>query len=263
MHLRVSTVVLFILLTKGFSLTCYECQPGQHCPPRRCNGKCINTKTVDRFGPYREKADFRQRERARIPIRIKNKHAICHGTGTEQETESKKCAVSPDCKSWSIGTGCWIREHVNKCCDTDFCNADSGSLSQNPNGKRCYTCDEDDCSKTLSCWGNEDYCFTAYEFSSHQTVATKGCASKSACDQEPGEILGFNGNITCCEGNLCNVPQSGTQSFTDNSIKCPPQSFSDDRIKSVPQSFIDDSVRSVPQSFLFLCCSLFFFILLH
>ncbi|KAK2905498.1 hypothetical protein Q8A67_007297 [Cirrhinus molitorella] len=181
MHLRVSTVVLFILLTKGFSLTCYECQPG-----------------------------------------------------TEQETESKKCAVSPDCKSWSIGTGCWIREHVNKCCDTDFCNGDSGSLSQNPNGKRCYTCDEDDCSKTLSCWGNEDYCFTAYEFSSHQTVATKGCASKSACDQEPGEILGFNGNITCCEGNLCNLPQSGTQSFTDNSIKCPPQSFSDDRIKSIP-----------------------------
>ncbi|KAK2872304.1 hypothetical protein Q8A67_022201 [Cirrhinus molitorella] len=66
-----------------------------------------------------------------------------------------------------------------------------------------------------------------FEPSSQQSLATKGCASKSACDQEPGEILGLNGNITCCEGNLCNVAQSGTQSF------------------------------------LFLCCSLLSFILLH
>ncbi|KAI2651617.1 Xenoxin-2 [Labeo rohita] len=171
----------------------------------------------------------------------------------QQETVSKGCASSPDCKSWSVGTGCWIREYINKCCDTDHCNADPGSLSQNLNGKRCYTCDEEDCSKTVSCWGNENYCFTAYEPSSHQLVDTKGCASKSACDQEPGEILGFNGNIICCEGNLCNVAQSVTQTFMDNGVKSVTQSLTYNSVKSVNQSFMDNAIKSVTQRFLFLC----------
>ncbi|XP_050948461.1 uncharacterized protein LOC127152087 isoform X1 [Labeo rohita] len=264
MHLQVSIVVVFILLTGGLSLICYDCQSAQHCTrTRRCSGKCISTKTVDYFGPHREKADNGQRERARIPIRIKYKHAKCPGTGAQQETVSKGCASSPDCKSWSVGTGCWIREYINKCCDTDHCNADPGSLSQNLNGKRCYTCDEEDCSKTVSCWGNENYCFTAYEPSSHQLVDTKGCASKSACDQEPGEILGFNGNIICCEGNLCNVAQSVTQTFMDNGVKSVTQSLTYNSVKSVNQSFMDNAIKSVTQRFLFLCCSLLSFILLH
>ncbi|KAL1253418.1 hypothetical protein QQF64_018111 [Cirrhinus molitorella] len=235
MHLQVSIVVLFIPLTGGYSLECYACEPGQYCQysTRTCYDKCRSTKTVDYFGPHREEADNRQRERARTPIRIKNKHATCPGTGQKQETMSKGCANPHDCKSWSLGTGCWTREYVAECCSSYRCNEKYVSVyfSHNPNGKRCYTCDEEDCSKTLSCWGQEDYCFTAYEPSSQQSLATKGCASKSACDQEPGEILGLNGNITCCEGNLCNVAQSGTQSGT--------------------------------QSFLFLCCSLLSFILLH
>ncbi|KAK2872305.1 hypothetical protein Q8A67_022202 [Cirrhinus molitorella] len=103
-------------------------------------------------------------------------------------------------------------------------------LSSLKNGKSCYTCDWEDCSKTLSCWGNEDYCFTTYETSSsdhsNPPLTYKGCVSKSACDR-PGLLVGSNGNATCCLGNLCNGAQSVTQSF------------------------------------LFLCCSLLPFILLH
>ncbi|XP_067231529.1 uncharacterized protein si:dkey-102g19.3 [Chanodichthys erythropterus] len=203
MHLQVSIALLFILLTGGFSLECYECMDQQDCSRKTCyTENCRSTKTLEYFGPYREEADNWQRERDRIPRRIKYKHAACPAKGRREATSSRGCGLQHECKSWSLGTGCWTREYISECCDTYLCNREASGLSHKLNGKRCFTCDEEDCSKTISCWGDEDYCFTAFEPSSHQLAATKGCASKSACDQEPGKILGFHGNITCCEGNL-------------------------------------------------------------
>ncbi|CAM4664958.1 unnamed protein product [Leuciscus chuanchicus] len=216
MHLQVSIVLLFVLLTGGFSLSCYKClyQRSYVCQERCSDAKCKSAKTVDYFGPEREQADNWQRERDRIPNRIKNKHATCPGKGIKLETMSYGCALPHECKSWSLGTGCWTRKYIADCCDTNLCNKEVSDVFPHiPNGKRCYTCDEDDCSKTISCWGNEDNCFIAYETSSHQSVATKGCASKSACET-PGKILGLNEGISCCEGNLCNGAQSVTTSVT-------------------------------------------------
>ncbi|ROL50074.1 hypothetical protein DPX16_5833 [Anabarilius grahami] len=235
MHLQVSIVLLFILLTGGFSLNCYECrnqQQAQYCSKTTTcySANCRTTKSVEYFG-------------------------------ITEETISYGCAMPHECKSWSLGTGCWIREHSSKCCNTNLCNRQaSGSFSHIPNGKRCFTCDEEDCSKTISCWGNEDYCFTAFEPSSHQSAATKGCASKSACDQEPGKILGLHGNITCCEGNLCN---GATQSSTYNSAQIVSQSSTCNCAQSVTQRSTYNGAQSVTQSFLFLCRSLLSYFLLH
>ncbi|KAK9954979.1 hypothetical protein ABG768_014889 [Culter alburnus] len=276
MHLQVSIVLLFILLTGGFSLSCYECRNQAHYCSKTTTcytANCRTTKSVEYFGPYREEADNWQRERDRIPSRIKYKHAACPGKGITDETMSYGCAKPHECKSWSLGTGCWIREHGSKCCNTNLCNRQSSvSFSHIPNGKRCFTCDEEDCSKTISCWGNEDYCFTAFEPSSHQSAATKGCASKSACDQEPGKILGFHGNITCCEGNLCNgATQSSTynsapivtQSSTYNGAQSVTQRSTCNCAQSVTQRSTSNGAQSVSQSFLFLCRSLLSYFLLH
>ncbi|KAK9954980.1 hypothetical protein ABG768_014890 [Culter alburnus] len=82
MHLQVSIALLFILLTGGFSLECYECKDQQDCSRKTCyTENCRSTKTVEYFGPYREEADNWQRERDRIPRRIKYKHAACPGKG--------------------------------------------------------------------------------------------------------------------------------------------------------------------------------------
>ncbi len=34
------------------------------------------------------------------------------------------------------------------------------STSRNANGKKCFTCDDEGCSKVMSCWGDENHCFT-------------------------------------------------------------------------------------------------------
>uniref|UniRef100_A0A9J7Y9D4 UPAR/Ly6 domain-containing protein n=1 Tax=Cyprinus carpio carpio TaxID=630221 RepID=A0A9J7Y9D4_CYPCA len=200
MHLRVSIVLLSILLTGGFSLDCYNChdQQGGPCSKSTCYAepaKCVSSKGVQYIA------------------------------GTKVEFISKSCSETFQCKNWSISTGSWRKNYAVQCCNTDFCNEqDAPDLSShNPNGKRCYTCDWEDCSKTLSCWGNEDYCFT----SKGRQGVTKGCTSKFICDQDYGKFLLQNDGVSCCSGNLCNGAQSVTQSF------------------------------------LFLCCSLLSFILLH
>ncbi|KAL1253417.1 hypothetical protein QQF64_018110 [Cirrhinus molitorella] len=206
MHLRGSIVLLLILLTGGFSLDCYEChnQLEGICRQSTCrsdHNMCASSKKLQYIA------------------------------GIKVESIYKSCSVPLDCESWSISTGDFRRTYAVECCDTNFCNKQSApDLSSLKNGKSCYTCDWEDCSKTLSCWGNEDYCFTTYETSSsdhsNPPLTYKGCVSKSACDR-PGLLVGSNGNATCCLGNLCNGAQSVTQSF------------------------------------LFLCCSLLPFILLH
>ncbi|XDV31187.1 hypothetical protein PO909_033937, partial [Leuciscus waleckii] len=73
-----------------------------------------------------------------------------------------------------------------------------------PNGKKCYTCDGNGCSKTLSCTGNEDRCFTITDNIEGPLRVGKGCLSKNLCDAS---------SYSCCDGNLCNGAQSVTQSF--------------------------------------------------
>ncbi|XP_050957314.1 urokinase plasminogen activator surface receptor-like [Labeo rohita] len=207
MHLEASAVLLFILLTGGFSLICYDCWD-QHegpceeqIPCDAVNNMCTSRRQVEYYGD------------------------------TVTETNVTRCALPDECESWSFNTGYERRSHSIQCCHEDLCNKQVGpDLYSDENGKQCFTCHEEDCSNTVSCRGNEDYCFTDNEYQKHspyQPQIVKGCASKYICDDDAPVWLLPGVNITCCSGDLCN------------------------------------GVKSVTQSFLFLCCSLLSFILLH
>ncbi|XP_076136102.1 urokinase plasminogen activator surface receptor-like isoform X2 [Alosa pseudoharengus] len=109
------------------------------------------------------------------------------------------------------------------CTNTQTCSAGScASMTVNayaevntntPNGKQCFTCEGDDCTKQLSCGGNEDRCVKATTNVSGQTVAMKGCASRAMCTVDLSAELGFVGfGLNCCKENLCNSAKSVGQS---------------------------------------------------
>uniref|UniRef100_A0A8C2AHB0 UPAR/Ly6 domain-containing protein n=1 Tax=Cyprinus carpio TaxID=7962 RepID=A0A8C2AHB0_CYPCA len=199
MDLQISVFLLFVLFTAGHSLSCYECmgltgscadQKVKTCPSGF--SKCMSLTTAVQSGGFSAK------------VKIKD------------------CA--PDCAIGSMNFG--IGKTSLACCNTDQCNVqDAPDPTNAPNGKKCYSCDGNTCSNTVSCSGTEDRCFNATVTVGVQSQVFKGCVSKSLCDATT--LIPTLGSVSCCEGNLCN----GAQSIT--------------------------------QSFLFLCCSLLSFILLH
>ncbi|XP_050958160.1 urokinase plasminogen activator surface receptor-like [Labeo rohita] len=199
MDLQISVFLLFVLFTAGHSLSCYECmgltgscsdQKLKTCPSG--SSMCMSLTTVAQAG------------------------------GTTAKAKVKDCAA--DCASGSINLG--IGKNSLACCNTDQCNVqDAPDPSNVPNGKTCYSCDEKSCLNILSCSGTEDRCLKATASFGGQSMAVKGCISKSLCGS--GIPVSDVQSISCCEGNLCN------------------------------------GAKSVTQSFLFLCCSLLSFILLH
>uniref|UniRef100_A0A8C2AGD3 UPAR/Ly6 domain-containing protein n=1 Tax=Cyprinus carpio TaxID=7962 RepID=A0A8C2AGD3_CYPCA len=182
------------LITKGHSLSCYECTS--------LTGSCTQT--------------------SQCPTGFSN---CVSATVTVNTTTVKVRGCAPSvCPSGTINLG--IGKGSSQCCSTDLCNSqDAPDPTNAPNGKKCYSCDGNTCSNTVSCSGTEDRCFNATVTVGVQSQVFKGCVSKSLCDATT--LIPTLGSVSCCEGNLCN----GAQSIT--------------------------------QSFLFLCCSLLSFILLH
>ncbi|XP_059398507.1 urokinase plasminogen activator surface receptor-like [Carassius carassius] len=193
MDLQIS-VLLFVLFTGGHSLDCYDCSnPMSSCDQsKQCTSEFTNCFSAT-------------------------------ATVNSTTVKFKSCAPSV-CPSGSINLG--IGRISTLCCNTDLCNKqDAPDPSTNtPNGKKCYYCDGNSCSNTVSCSGTEDRCFNA-TVPGVQSQGFKGCVSKSLCDAT--QLVPGVESVSCCEGDLCNGAQSVTQSF------------------------------------LFLCCSLLSFILLH
>ncbi|XP_059398506.1 urokinase plasminogen activator surface receptor-like [Carassius carassius] len=193
MDLQISLFLLFILFTAGHSLRCNDCSLTGSCTETQCSIWLTNCFSA----------------------------AITVNSTT---LKYKSCAPSV-CPSGSINLG--IGRGSAKCCNTDLCNnQDAPDPTSAPNGKKCYYCDGNTCSNTVSCSGTEDRCFNTTGNFQSQPIAVKGCVSKSICDIV-SVFDTFVGGVSCCSGNLCN------------------------------------SAQSVTQSFLFLCCSLLSFILLH
>ncbi|KAK7153598.1 hypothetical protein R3I94_007095 [Phoxinus phoxinus] len=182
MDLQISVFLLFLLFTAGHSLGCYECnsQTGS------CADQTVRTCPAGSYWCW-SSAGVRQ------------------VGGITYKTMSKGCV--PACQSWSLNLG--YARSITSCCRTDLCNRqDPDPVS---NGKKCYTCDGKSCSKTLSCSGDEDRCFTGTDNSGGPLVVAKGCASKSICDATTS--VENVQSISCCKGNLCNGAQSVSQSF--------------------------------------------------
>nr|XP_055037089.1 urokinase plasminogen activator surface receptor-like [Misgurnus anguillicaudatus] len=200
MNLHISIALLVVLLTGGNSLTCYHC--------------------LDQQGRCERQEDCSYDSMCAIIRKVEYKD------GTMTETNETRCVTGDYCESWSQSSALERKAVSVKCCDTDLCNDQEIPAVLNiPNGKKCYSCDWQDCSNTVNCWGNEDYCFTTNEgvlteeegddyYFSFQSETNKGCASKSFCEGfEKVSDYDYRNihNVTCCEGDLCNSVKSINQ----------------------------------------------------
>lgn len=130
----------------------------------------------------------------------------------------KMCVMAEQCVVGSVNLGLMKTVINSKCCQTDNCNAQSAPASTGgANGRECYTCTGSDCSTKMKCEGVEDRCVTAKLNAGDQKMLVKGCASKSICTGEMAEQLQSLGEVTCCEGNLCNGDKKGRSSGSGGS----------------------------------------------
>ncbi|XP_076136104.1 urokinase plasminogen activator surface receptor-like [Alosa pseudoharengus] len=183
--------VLCALLSEVAALTCYQCAAGT-------SQTCTNTETCSAGSC------------ASMTV-----NAYAGGIKAEV-ADLRACSPVDQCISGSMNFGIARSTISTKCCKTDLCNSQkTPELNTNttPNGKQCFTCEGDDCTKQLSCGGNEDRCVKATATVSGQTVTTKGCASSSICAGDLSAQLSTLGiGLNCCEGNLCNSAKSVGQS---------------------------------------------------
>ncbi|XP_017295157.1 urokinase plasminogen activator surface receptor-like [Kryptolebias marmoratus] len=181
------TLVLGIwLLPKADTLTCYECQPKEHsgtctdiqkpCPSPE--HQCVATRTIE----------FKDRKKT--------------------DDQAKYCG---GCVEYSVNFGRHKIVHRSKCCTEELCNKDSlPDYKSNPNGKKCYSCVGQNCTRTLNCEGDEDHCVKAAMIFSNNRETVKGCASKQVCWDKVANFLNILNiqEINCCQGDYCNSASS-------------------------------------------------------
>ncbi|XP_039662647.1 urokinase plasminogen activator surface receptor-like [Perca fluviatilis] len=178
-----------VLLPKAYTLKCYECVPG-------ISGTCTDTS---------KECPLRGQQCGVIKV-------TSYAVGSKiLDVNSKSCALAEECVEASINFGIANTVITSKCCTSDLCNnqpAPEPSKS-NPNGKMCFSCDGQQCTNTLNCERNEDYCISSKVNAGGQTVTMKGCASKTICSKQTTQTAGALGTeISCCRGNFCNSASS-------------------------------------------------------
>ncbi|KAF7696311.1 hypothetical protein HF521_006405 [Silurus meridionalis] len=126
------------------------------------------------------------------------------------------CGSPEKCVNTSINIGVVRITNNTQCCSTNHCNNDTlpEMPQQSINGKKCYTCNENDCSQNLYCEGKEDRCITATVAQGTKVMTMKGCTTSNMCNvtllRAHGLILT---DVYCCAGNLCNAAESFALSF--------------------------------------------------
>ncbi|XP_067305557.1 urokinase plasminogen activator surface receptor [Pseudorasbora parva] len=191
MALHITLLLTCVFFSKALTMKCYTCTG----PPGTCTVALATC-------PYR-----------------------CGATATNIYTDGKKldsymktCADPVLCVNGSMNSGQTKVTFNTQCCNNaDYCNSENApDLPKQPlNGKRCYTCNDTDCSKTLACEGDETQCFVTTVDLIVKKVTMKGCSSKLFCGTNgtqplglPVKLYGTAVNMKCCEGNLCNTAQS-------------------------------------------------------
>ncbi|KAI4891291.1 hypothetical protein NFI96_030830 [Prochilodus magdalenae] len=207
------------LQLKHIKLQCYQCIPG-------LNGTCTDTQTFcsDQCG---------------------SATVLVSADGQEKERKVKDCAATEECVNGSLNLG-FVKTTINtKCCNTDLCNNQTvpALAFGAPNGKKCFTCINNDCRGTVNCAGDEDRCISSEvqcymcQIGSQNDTCTdfktdcpdqcisittfmstdgqelqqsvKGCAAPEMCIRESINlgVWKFNNNAKCCSTDLCTVQQ--------------------------------------------------------
>ncbi|PWA33680.1 hypothetical protein CCH79_00007567, partial [Gambusia affinis] len=125
------------------------------------------------------------------------------GGSVSNETNSKQCFQPGDCVGGSINFGSEKTVILSECCTSAQCNTKSVSGPKyNPNGKKCFSCEGQQCVRTEICKNDEDYCIKSTR--SSQTL--KGCASKMMCPEYASEYFRpyIPAGSKCCQGDFCN-----------------------------------------------------------
>ncbi|KAI4904706.1 hypothetical protein NFI96_025770 [Prochilodus magdalenae] len=193
----------------GLPLQCYQCIPG-------LTGTCTDTQIS-------------------CPDQCGSATIFTSAGGQQHVISVKDCAAAPECISGSLNLGVSKTTINTKCCSTDLCNSQTlPALSGSPNGRRCYTCVGNDCTKTVNCEGIEDRCITVHGKTClhintlcspgghQQQVSIKGCAAAPECFS--GSMnLGLSKttiNTKCCSTNLCNSQTLPALSGSPNGRRC-------------------------------------------
>ncbi|KAG7323446.1 hypothetical protein KOW79_013148 [Hemibagrus wyckioides] len=126
------------------------------------------------------------------------------------------CGAPDVCANSSMNIGVVKIANNTHCCNTNLCNNKTLPVmpQQSINGRKCYTCNDIDCSQKLYCEGEEDRCITAIVAQGTKTMTMKGCTTRNICNttffRAHGLIIT---DVECCEGNFCNGAEIFTLSF--------------------------------------------------
>ncbi|XP_017341828.1 urokinase plasminogen activator surface receptor [Ictalurus punctatus] len=138
------------------------------------------------------------------------------GLALISEDDIMFCGSPEQCVNSSMNIGMVKIANNTQCCRTALCNNKAlPAMPQQPtNGKRCYSCNDNDCSRQLRCEGAEDRCITATVTQGVNVMTLKGCTTKNNCNIT---LLNSHGliitDVECCEGNLCNDAENFMLSF--------------------------------------------------
>uniref|UniRef100_A0A3B5MB32 UPAR/Ly6 domain-containing protein n=1 Tax=Xiphophorus couchianus TaxID=32473 RepID=A0A3B5MB32_9TELE len=130
--------------------------------------------------------------------------------GAKIERNSKGCIISELCISYSVNFGAERIVQNTKCCSEDLCNNNYLCIleyNSTTNGKKCFSCDGENCMKTLNCAGDENYCI---KVTAGVSLTLKGCASESVCSDRAASLVNqiTGSNISCCQSDYCNGASS-------------------------------------------------------
>ncbi|XP_007559604.1 PREDICTED: urokinase plasminogen activator surface receptor-like [Poecilia mexicana] len=176
-------VTLFVgiwLLPKANTLDCFSCVPDT-------SGTCTN------------KVQCPSQDNQCAAVKV----IRYTGGSVHNETKYKQCFQPGDCVGGSVNFGSEKIVIVSECCTSSQCNSkDASGPKFNTNGKKCYSCEGQQCVRTEVCKNDENYCIK----STREGQTLKGCASKMMCPEYASEFFRpyILAGSSCCQGDLCN-----------------------------------------------------------
>ncbi|XP_037533159.1 urokinase plasminogen activator surface receptor-like [Nematolebias whitei] len=128
----------------------------------------------------------------------------------DQQIRYKKCFLAVECVEGSVNFGSEKTVILSHCCNSDLCNTKAPVPKFIPNGKKCYSCEGQKCTRSLNCDGSEDYCIKSSMTVEGEMKLMKGCASKIMCWDNSSALFtnDLGSRSSCCQGDYCNGASS-------------------------------------------------------